>query len=204
MYLSDRDLKWAIEKGHLIVEPKPTQIDPTSIDLHLDSADQAKIWDIDTYNNEQKIAGRNPCELNIGKFDFRKFSPKWLIRPTEDHTKPVFRRGEQIIVRPGGFLLWQTKESVGTTEGLIAFVDGKSLRARTGIIVHLTAPTIHATWSGHITLEIANVGPFHFVLEAGDSIAQLIVAKISSTPSQTMKNSVTYNQTEVTTESTKK
>jgi hypothetical protein len=44
---------------------------------------------------------------------------------------------------------------------LICFVDGKSTRSRTGILVHLTAPTIHAGWSGKITLEIANVGPFH-------------------------------------------
>ncbi len=198
MYLSDRDLRWAIEQGHLIVEPRPDKIDPTSIDLHLDSVDQAKIWDIEAFNKEQNIHGLPDCELRIGKFDYKEFSPKYLINPPQDPTKRVFRRGSQIVIKTGGFLLWQTKEWVGTPAGLIAFVDGKSTRARTGILVHLTAPTIHAAWAGNITLEIANLGPFYFVLEEGDSIAQIVVSKISSVPAETMKNSVTYNQKQVT------
>lgn len=202
MYLSDRDLRWAIEQGNLIVEPKPTKIDPTSIDLHLDSVKQAKIWDVAAYNKELVTHGQEPFELRIGKFKYPDFAPKYLIPPPEDQSKPVFRRGEQIVVKPGGFLLWQTKEWIGTPEEgatLISFVDGKSTRARTGILVHLTAPTIHAGWAGNITLEIANLGPFHFVLQEGDSIAQIVVATISSIPAETMKSgSVTYRQVEVT------
>lgn len=37
MYLSDRDLKFAVETGQLIVAPAPTEYDTTSIDLHLDN-----------------------------------------------------------------------------------------------------------------------------------------------------------------------
>jgi deoxycytidine triphosphate deaminase len=44
MYLSDRDLKFAVETGQLIVDPPPEEYDTTSIDLHLDSVNQAKIW----------------------------------------------------------------------------------------------------------------------------------------------------------------
>lgn len=62
----------------------------------------------------------------------------------------------------------------------------------------MTAPTIHATWSGRVTLEIANLGPFTFILEEDDSIAQIVVATISSVPVETMKVSVTYRQTQVT------
>jgi dCTP deaminase len=202
MYLSDRDLRWAIDNGNLIVKPRPEKIDPTSIDLHLDSADQAKVWDIVAYNQDQRTRGDEENELKIGRFKFAEFSPKYLIKPPEDHNQKVFRRGKQIIIKPGGFLLWQTKEEVGTPENganLIAFIDGKSTRARTGILVHLTAPTIHASWTGKVTLEIANLGPFHFVLEEGDSIAQIVVAQVSSIPSEKMKNgSVTYSQTQVT------
>jgi dCTP deaminase len=199
MYLSDRDLLWAIEQGTLIVDPKPAKIDPTSIDLHLDSVEQAKVWDIEAFNKDMKVPGGEPKELRIGKFTYDEFAPKYLKQPSDDSEQLVFRRGQQVIVKPGGFLLWQTKEWVGTPDGatLIAFVDGKSTRARTGILVHLTAPTIHATWAGNITLEIANLGPFHFVLQEGDSIAQIVVATISSIPSETMKKSVTYRQTDV-------
>jgi dCTP deaminase len=56
---------------------------------------------------------------------------------------------------------------VGTPEenaDLICFIDGKSTRARTGLVIHLTAPTIHAGWSGKVTLEIVNLGPFHIIM----------------------------------------
>jgi dCTP deaminase len=203
MYLSDRDLRWAIECGKLIVDPKPDKIDSTSIDLHLDSIDQAKVWDIGTFRNDKGIDGHEPMELRIGRFEYSKFAPKYLKPPTGNTEDLVFRRGNQIIIKPQGFLLWQTKERVGTPEegaNLICFIDGKSTRARTGLLVHLTAPTIHASWSGKVTLEIANLGPFHFVLEEGDVIAQITVAMISSIPAENMKRSgsVTYRQVEVT------
>jgi hypothetical protein len=63
----------------------------------------------------------------------------------------------------------------------------KNIRARTGILVHLTAPTIHAGRSGNITLEIANVGPFHFALQDNDMMAQLTVAVVMSPPDLSLK-----------------
>ena len=70
---------------------------------------------------------------------------------------------------------------------LICFVDGKSTKARTGILVHFTAPTIHAGWHGNIVLEIANLGPFTFVLQEDVVVAQVTVATISSIPERTQK-----------------
>jgi len=112
----------------------------------------------------------------------------------------VFSRGQDVILRPYGFLLWTTKEVVGTPEEnpeLIAFVNAKSTKARTGIMVHFTAPTINSGWKGKITLEIINLGPFTFSLKPGDAIAQLTVATISSRPDpslRTKKKSATMNQ----------
>ena len=83
---------------------------------------------------------------------------------------------------------------------MVCFVDGKSTRARTGILVHMTAPTIHAAWGAwRVTLEIANLGPFHLVLKEDDSIAQIIVAKLTSVPERNMEEtgSVTYGQQDV-------
>jgi deoxycytidine triphosphate deaminase len=204
MFQSDRDLRWAIENGRLIVDPPPTKIDPTSIDLHLDSIDQAKIWNMDAVAAANKTLGLQKGELLLGTFDFRSYSDKHLQSlpdgPGDGDSHLVFQRGNQVIVRPFGFLLWQTKEEVGTPEDradLICFVEGKSTRARTGILVHMTAPTIHSTWVGHITLEIANLGPFTFVLQAGDVIAQLTVASISSSPVERMKTGVTFRQKNV-------
>lgn len=73
-------------------------------------------------------------------------------------------------------------------------MNAKSTRARTGLVVHFTAPTIHANWDGNVTLEIANLGPFTFVLKEGDPLAQLTVATISSAPDLSLKTSRSKTQ----------
>ena len=201
MYLSDRDLEWAIACGRLIIDPRPCKIDATSIDLHLDEADKARIWDISKFESENNDSGNEGKELRTSKINYKNFSKKYQIAVPTDPTQSVFRRHNEVIIKPGGFLLWQTQEIVGTPEenaDLIRFIDGKSTRARTGLIVHLTAPTIHAGWSGKITLEIANLGPLHLKMrELEDVVAQLTVSTISSPPVERMKTHVTYGQTDV-------
>lgn len=202
MYLSDRDLAWAIKSGKLIVDPPPEDIDATSIDLQLDEVGQAKMWDVEAYQKKLSSAGIKFPELRIGEYNLAEFSKDYLVPPKEfnksDPTQKVFRRANQIVVKPLGFLLWQTKEVVGTppdNADLICFVDGKSTKARAGIVVHLTAPTIHTSWKGKITLEICNFGPFDLVLEEGDVIAQIIVAKVTSPPERGVNAvSHTYDQ----------
>ncbi len=197
MYLSDRDIQWAIDRKLLIVEVpdgvSPPKVDPSSIDLRLDRISESKVWDIEAYKNQIKISGDDEPVLHVGamKFKFGDLS-KFLVEPPTRRAgetgQKVFQNGEEVFIRPGGFLLWQTKEWVGTPNEdprYICFVDGKSTRARAGLIVHLTAPTIHAGWSGNVTLEIANVGPFTFGLKEDDVIAQLTVATISSPPAKT-------------------
>lgn len=202
MFLSDRDIKWAIENGDLIVRGDKPKIDPTSIDLRLDRADEAKVWDIEKHKGEHEIEGNPSPELRIGKFKYVDFAHKYLGEVPTNQNAKVYRQGKQVIVRQGGFLLWQTKEVVGTPDeraNLICFVNGKSTRARTGILAHFTAPTIHAAWSGNIVLEIANLGPFDFVLEEDDVIAQLAIARITSSPqkSHVEADTSTYRQTTV-------
>ena len=65
MFLSDRDLAQAIADGHVIVEPKPASIDPTSIDLHLTTVDEARIWDIEEFRRDAEARGqtRPSCTL---------------------------------------------------------------------------------------------------------------------------------------------
>ncbi len=205
MYLSDRDLRWAIECEKLVFRPVPEKIDATSIDLHLDAIEEAKIWDIDRFAKREKASGRSRPELMIGSYHIGDFGGEFLVPPPPYSDSPnqlVGQRGNEVIVKHGGFLLWQTKEVVGTkpdkNADLICFVDGKSTKARTGIVVHLTAPTIHATWNGKITLEIANFGPFDIVLRPDDVIAQLTVAKVTSPPSADVSgSSATFGQSKV-------
>ena len=132
----------------------------------------------------------------------------------KDDLKAVYRHENEneIIVPQLGFLLWTTRERVGTPTidptslatqrhpELICFVNAKSTKARTGLIVHFTAPTIHAGWAGNVTLEISNLGPFTFVLKEGDALAQLTVATISSAPDMELKRSLSQTQGQTTPE----
>ncbi|HEV3385691.1 MAG TPA: hypothetical protein VG097_12825 [Gemmata sp.] len=190
MFLSDRDIRLALATGQLIVHPVPTEIDTTGIDVHLDKIDEARIWDTTAYADQQARAGHSPV-LKVGRFKHKAFAKEFEVpipRQSEmEHGGLVYRDGETVIIKPGGFFLWQTREMIGTPEidpRLICFIDGKSTRARTGIVVHMTAPTIHAGWWGQVTLEIANLGPFDLGLCEGDAIAQITVAYISSPPSK--------------------
>lgn len=137
MYLSKKEIVKALDLGELIVEPRPAdhRIDATSVDLELDVIDQALVWDLSAFSEHRRISGDPQTELRIGSFDYRQFSWKYLIRPPllsscNPTNKPkVVRRDNEVIVSPGGFLLWQTKERVGTPSKkskYMCFVDGKS------------------------------------------------------------------------------
>ncbi|MBY0228172.1 MAG: hypothetical protein K2W96_02710 [Gemmataceae bacterium] len=216
MYLSNRDIAWAIECGKLIVEPPPDPVkdgfDQTGIDLHLGRIDTAKVWDIEAYRKAatSRSAVEHRGELSLGGFDWESLARDYLIAVPEDDSQPVFCRGKDVVVKPFGFLLWATREKVGTPvidptkplasqqkPELICFVNAKSTKARTGLLVHFTAPTIHSDWVGNITLEITNLGPFDFVLREGDAIAQLTVATISSAPDLRLRKSKQMTQGQI-------
>ncbi len=213
MYLSDTDLRAALQSGRLIVIPHPEygKIGPTSIDVHLDSIDQAQIWNIEKIKADNEKRGIPPLEINIARMNYGGMSREYLMPPPNEKDASdddrVVRRDRCVVLRQGGFVLWQTKEIIGTPKEnaeFICFIDGKTTRARTGLVVHLTAPTIHATWSGNVTLEMTNCGPLHVVLYENDVVAQVTVAKITNTPqfSEGAQESATLGQSDVTGAST--
>jgi dCTP deaminase len=63
-----------------------------------------------------------------------------------------------------------------------ARIEGKSSRARCGLLVHFTAPTVHPDWDGPLALEIINLGPVPFILTYEMFIAQLIVEEVKGCP----------------------
>jgi dCTP deaminase len=95
-------------------------------------------------------------------------------------------------LEPHQFILGQTIEQLSLPidspansllkRCLAARIEGKSSRARTGLLVHFTAPTIHPGFSGRITLEIINLGPVPFMLREGMPIGQLIFEEVEGLP----------------------
>lgn len=90
-------------------------------------------------------------------------------------------------LKPGTFVLALTHEKVSFpfSDGeqcYSARVEGKSSLARCGLLIHFTAPTIHAGYSGPITLEIINLGPVNFLLHPMMYICQLIIEEVRGCP----------------------
>ncbi len=95
-------------------------------------------------------------------------------------------------LQPNQFILGRTCEwvalqiahpsNVTSTTCLAARIEGKSSRARCGLLVHFTAPIIHPGFEGTLTLEIINLGPVPFILRQGMPIAQLIIEEVRGIP----------------------
>jgi len=50
------------------------------------------------------------------------------------------------------------------------------------MLVHFTAPTLHAYWQGRITLEIINLGSLPIILYPHAAICQLIIESVKGSP----------------------
>jgi hypothetical protein len=102
MFLSNRDIQWAIDRQQLIVDPRPESFgagyDETSIDLHLDCLEEAKIWDIDAYAREVQKAGALGPELSFSDFKYGEFSSRYLIDPPEE-AQDETTRATQLVCR---------------------------------------------------------------------------------------------------------
>src|SRR5205823_3545513 len=106
------------------------------------------------------------------------------------------RAGDGVVVIPRNRLvLVRTLEYIRLPiQGkLAARVEGRSKQARLGMMIHLTAPTIHAGFGGKIVLEIINHGPFHLeVMPNETKLCQLIFERVGAVPRR--PGSVTFSE----------
>ena len=105
----------------------------------------------------------------------------------KNSTTHTINSSQPFSLRPNQLVLARTIEVVSfplLNEGTCysARVEGKSSLARCGVLVHFTAPTIHAGFSGSITLEIINLGPQAVLLTQNMFICQLIVEEVAGRP----------------------
>ena len=93
-------------------------------------------------------------------------------------------------LKPCHFVLGIRFESVDLsidpelTTCLAARIEGKSSRARCGLLVHFTAPTVHPGWKGPLVLEMINLGHSAILLTPKMYIAQLIIEEVKGIPPQ--------------------
>jgi dCTP deaminase len=94
------------------------------------------------------------------------------------------KTSETFTLYPQCFVLAWTHEEITLplNSRIAARVEGKSSLARFGVSVHVTAPTIHSGFTGHIQLEMFNFGNLEIILEKGMRVCQLIFETTLGTP----------------------
>jgi dCTP deaminase len=173
MILSNLEIQRALDEGRLVIEPQPLPrrpehrkycpYDTTAVDLRL--------------HNEVSIP-------EGGTFAYDLMEPGAISGLIRQHSKKLtLTRDQPYRLETRKFILARTLETIvlPIDKGppyLAARIEGKSSRSRCGLLVHFTAPTVHAGWSGPLTLEMINLGPTTFLLSPGMPIAQLIVEQV--------------------------
>ena len=172
MILSNIDILQAIAAGDIIVEPL-AQLDPgkapfntTTVDLRL----------------APKITV--PHVLPISQRLDRSYDPDFISRNSDEYSAS---ESQPFVLRPNQFVLANTIERVCLPMRpgrpvYAARVEGKSSRSRLGMLVHLSAPTVHSGFVGPITLEVVNLGPNSIQLVPDVYICQLVFECVSGTP----------------------
>lgn len=165
MILSDIDLRAEIDAGRLVFDPQiqgnSPKIQSASIDLSLKNI----FW-------RTNVPVGPGIEISVDVGDALAY----------DYLEEI--EAQEIMLGPGDFLLGETAEGMSMPQHLCGWIEGKSGRARHGLIVHCTAPHIAPGWGTpnpkSITLELANLGKVPLKLRAGIGIAQLIVMRLGS------------------------
>ncbi|MEZ5094549.1 dCTP deaminase [Nocardioides sp.] len=157
MLLSDRDILAEIADERVALNPwDPAMLQPSSIDVRLDRF--FRVFENHRYPH---------------------------IDPAEDQselTREVVVDGddEPFILHPGEFALGSTYEVVSLPDDIAARVEGKSSLGRLGLLTHATAGFIDPGFTGHVTLELANVATLPIKLWPGMKIGQLCFFRLSS------------------------
>lgn len=172
MVLSNSEILNAINKGYIVIDPPP---ETPSLDQP-DSPFNSMALDLrlgDTISI--------PKENQPFSYDLRKGGVADFLKAAYE-SRTIDKSGG-FILEPGKFILSKTLEKVHfpiCSDGICysARVEGRSSYARVGLLVHFTAPTIHAGFNGTITLELMNFGNNSICLYPGIYICQLIFEKV--------------------------
>jgi dCTP deaminase len=189
MILSNDGIKKALGNGALEISPAPdeTQYTTSAVDLHL--GEEFNVWDEGKLN----VKGFKG-QLDLSEQSFNETAKAFLV--------PLKKEDDGSVIFPPykehpWHMLAITRERIHLNRDhrLAARVEGRSSLARIGIVVHLTAPTIHAGFAGKITLEMINFSPFYLKLVPNKTrICQLIIEMLESDPTTEIKTAF-QNQT---------
>jgi dCTP deaminase len=179
MILSNVSIQCVLDEGYLVIEPQPGPRQPSADGPECPYQTSA----VDLRLGEEVTWLKEGLPLNI---DLRGggFSKLFV---GENAERRMLKDDDPYVLQPNHFVLAKTNERIQLPireDGpwLAARVEGRSSYARCGLLVHFTAPTIHAGFVGTITLEMMNFGRYPISLYPRMPICQLIIEKVDSRP----------------------
>ena len=177
MILSNTAIWKALDDGRLKLTPEPIPRTP-SADEEFPYATSSV--DLKLGHNITILKSGIPVDINLTVGKFANFFGSNSDTITLAANRPY-------ILEPNKFVLGQTLEVIGFDVDagkpcLAGRFEGRSSFARFGLLVHFTAPTIHAGFTGPIVLELANLGPCNIALYSEMVIGQLIVEEVLDKP----------------------
>ncbi len=156
MLLSDKDIKLEIGAGRIGIEPYDSaMVQPSSIDVRLDRF--FRVFENHRYPHIDPSTEQSELTREIA--------------PVGD---------EPFVLHPGEFVLGSTYEVVTLPNDIAARLEGKSSLGRLGLLTHSTAGFIDPGFSGHVTLELANVATLPILLYPGMKIGQVCFFRMTS------------------------
>jgi dCTP deaminase len=163
MFLSDSDIKKAIQGDYIVLKPfDESRLQPASYDILLGNKfvenDASSTYHVDP---ARKIYAKT--------------------------TEKIIEDGAEFVLHPGVSVLGLSKEFFGSDHFLIQ-VGGKSSLARVGLMIHNTAGIINPGHFLNITFEITNQSNIPIILRPGMEIAQITFSMLSSPPSRNYRH----------------
>ena len=83
-----------------------------------------------------------------------------------------------LTVKPNGFVLTTTKETITFADSICGFIEGRASLAKKGISIEQSSTFIEPGTNNMITLEVFNASDKEVIIEAGQEIAKLFITKI--------------------------
>lgn len=159
MFLTDRDIRQAVEAGDITLTPfVPSRLQPASYDILLGNTFVVTDPHSTTHIDPVKKIFPKTREVVI----------------SDDGT---------FVLHPGVSILGYSKDHFGSKKYMVE-VNGKSSLARIGLLVHNSASLINPGHFLNVALELCNLNHVPIVLRPGMPIAQITFSTLSSQPTQ--------------------
>jgi dCTP deaminase len=156
MILSDKDIKKALTRGDIKINPfNKKDLQPASVDLHLD-----KYFLIFDTKSNYVIDPKKSMDAMMKEVIIDKNIP--------------------FVLHPGEFALGLIYETTGVSPKYVGRLEGKSSVGRMGLLIHVTAGFLDPGNSLKMTLELHNTANMPILLYYKMPIAQMAFEELSS------------------------